>query len=191
MKKMYRYLFLIFTIAFIATACSNYQKKNENNNLTPLTPLAAKELYDFELIRGDWTETQFQELGMQKKTNLADEIIYYNEFIEYVFLDSETPTAVMVFGISDIKGPRGIAVGSTFDEVLALFPQDHDWKKSSFGEFYGKVYETEEFEPMGRVSTYNDTKRITLAPEEIYPFIQINFKNDIVQNYVIYLIDVH
>ena len=188
MFKKFRFLIIVLTVVSFATACSFNQKKNENNNLTPLT---AKELYDFELIRDDWTETQFQELGLQKKTNLAGEIIYYNEFIEYVFRDSETPTAVRVVGISDIKGPRGIAVGSTFDEVLSLFPQDHDWKKSPFGEFYGKVYETEEFEPMGRVSTYNDTKRITLAPEEIYPFIQINFKDDIVQNYVIYLIDVH
>lgn len=183
-----KFLIIILTVVIITTACSFNQKKNENNNLTPLT---VKELYDFELIRADWTEEQFQESDFQKKINLAGEIVYFNDIVEYVFLNSDTPSSVKVSGATEGKGPRGIAVGSTFEEVLALFPQDHDWEKSAYGEFYGKVYETEEFEPMGRVSLPNGEKRITISTEEGYPFIQINFKNDIVENYIIYLIDVH
>ncbi|HVI41759.1 MAG TPA: hypothetical protein VM577_13995 [Anaerovoracaceae bacterium] len=50
---------------------------------------------------------------------------------------SETPVFVTVKGPIDVQGPRGIAVGDTFESIIAKFPQEKDWQLIYNGEVYG------------------------------------------------------
>ena len=74
------------------------------------------------------------------------------------------------------------------EEVLSLFPNEKDWKTSEFGEFYGKVKETEEKEPFGSITvTSNGEIWLTLSPAGYGPFLRVFFTDDKVTHYTFYL----
>ena len=158
-----------------------------------LTTLTADELYEFELLRADWTEEQLLELGLNKEVNdLTGERIYSNEYIKYsygnIYGNNKTPDLLDVFGKCDVQGPRGIAVGDTFDSVLNKFPQEKDWRTSENGEFYGEVSK-ELVVPTGLVSKNENNKEIKIViwPQEQVPRLIIFFNNGIVDHYTIYI----
>mgnify|MGYP003603174701 FL=1 len=140
----------------------------------------------------DWTKEQFEDIGLKKEVNdLAGEIVYSSQCVKYLFRGTETPTAVTVYALCDVDTPRNINIGDSFDKVLSLFPQEKNWENSKFGEFYGQSYETDQHEPTGAVGSFNGERMITLTTENVYPFIQIYFKDDRVESYRIFLIDAH
>ncbi|KRE51508.1 hypothetical protein [Paenibacillus sp. Soil522] len=111
---------------------------NPETNVPVSAVLTEQEIYDFELLRSDWTKEQIGVLGLKKEVNEgAGETYFSNELVKYIFFDyieETTPAVVDVFGES--VGPRGISVGDTFDDVMALFPQDEDWRSNVYGTHY-------------------------------------------------------
>lgn len=105
---------------------------SETNAPVPAV-LTEQDIYDFELLRSDWSKEQMEELGLEKEVNVpAGETYYSNDFIRYTYFDyveEVTPAVVHVYG--EYPGPRGISVGNHFDDVLALFPQDEDWRSNA------------------------------------------------------------
>lgn len=153
---------------------------------------AIQEIYDFELLRSDWTKEQMEELGLKKEVNEgAGETYFSNELIKYIYFDyieETTPAVVDVFG--ECVGPRGISVGDTFDDVMALFPQDEDWRSNAYGLFYGQFdkYKERPIGFTGYVSTDdNGDKEITFTTDKS-PWMRIFFQGDVVTHYTIYLI---
>jgi len=132
------------------------------------TPLLQSELQDFELLHEDWTEEQMMTAGLNQRLYPSGFRVYYNDSVNYQYGspygNDRTPDTLTVYGPIDIAGPRKISIGDTFEEVLAKFPQEQD------------------------ASELNDTKRITLVPAEGLPFLQIDFKNDKLTEYRIYMI---
>jgi|GEM_PF-5129778 len=153
-----------------------------------------QEFYAFEYLRADWTKEQMEELGLAKEVNEgAGETYYSNESIRYTFFDfynAETTAVVDVFG--DYPGPRGISVGAAFQDVMALLPQEKNWRSSAAGVFYGNYdfdVEQADLALSGHVSSYDDGKKeITLITEGGFPFLRIFFEGDIVTHYTFFLI---
>ena len=191
---------LILVIALTMCSCTKEEQKQPNDNVTKqkveettntttkLTKLSVKEIEAFPLLRGNWTGKQMQDAGLKKTITNGGQIVYYDGNIRYFLSDLETPECVEIFGKCNVQTPRGLYVGESFEDVLGSFPQDKDWQKDPNGIFYGKHYETDEHEPTGHVSSYNENqKMITLTTENIFPFVQIYFdKNDKVEKFRIY-----
>ncbi|MGM0885271.1 MAG: hypothetical protein ACQEXQ_30040 [Bacillota bacterium] len=165
---------------------------NPETNVPVSAVLTEQEIYDFELLRSDWTKEQIGVLGLKKEVNEgAGETYFSNELVKYIFFDyieETTPAVVDVFGES--VGPRGISVGDTFDDVMTLFPQDEDWRSNAYGVFYGQYdkYKERPIGMTGYVSTDdNGDKYITFTTEKS-PWMRIFFQGDVVTHYTIYLI---
>ena len=152
-----------------------------------------EEIEGFPLLRSDWSKAQMEELGLRKETLRNDETYYFDDTIRYTFFEDarfglEKPAVVDVYG--QLEGPRGINKGDDFNDVLRLFPVEKDWKTSAFGEFYGQIHETEEWEPFGSVGVIGDNeKTITVSPTGHAPFLRIFFTDDKVTHYTFYLVD--
>jgi hypothetical protein len=156
-----------------------------------IEPLTQAELKDFPLLREDWTEAQMLDAGLNQRIYPAGFRVYYNDSVNYQFGspygNGLTPDSLRVYGLIEVAGPRKICVGDSFEEVLAKFPEEQDWRTSENGLFYGQMIK-DQYTAHGHAYEFNDTKRITLAPSEGLPFIQIDFKNDILTEYRIYFI---
>ncbi len=156
-----------------------------------LTKLSVKEIKSFPLLRADWTAKKMQDAGLKKIVDPSGQINYFDGNVAYSFLDmAETPICTEIFGECNVETPRGVYIGESFDDVLASFPQDKDWKTEPNGVFYGNYYETDEHEPTGSVSANEGCqKMITLTTENVFPFLQIYFdNNDKVEKFRIYFI---
>lgn len=154
--------------------------------------LTEQEIYDFELLRSDWTKEKMEELGLNKEVNDGGGETYFsNELVKYIYFDyieETTPAVVDVFG--ECVGPRGINIGDTFDEVMAQFPQVEDWRSNANGVFYGQFdkYKERPIGFSGYVSTdENGDKEITFTTDKS-PWMRIFFQGDVVTHYTIYLI---
>lgn len=165
---------------------------NPETNVPVSAVLTEQEIFDFELLRSDWTKEQMIEFGLKKEVNdLGGETSFSNDVVKYIYFDyfeETTPAIVDVFG--ECVGPRGISVGDTFDDVMGLFPQDEDWRSNAYGVFYGQYDKYKEI-PIGLtgyVSTDdNGDKKITFTTEKS-PWMRIFFQGDVVTHYTIYLI---
>ena len=156
----------------------------------PLSYFSVEEIFDFPLIRSDWSKEQMEKAGLSKDTLGEDETYYFDDTVRYTYFDwrpeSTTPGSVNIFG--HYTGPRGIKVGDSFQEVLSRFPNEKDWKTSEFGEFYGKINETEEKEPFGSVTVIDNGEIwLTLSPAGYGPFFRVFFEDDKVTHYTFYL----
>ncbi|WP_066495546.1 hypothetical protein [Abyssisolibacter fermentans] len=187
-KKLLIVISLIIFTTLIFSSCKNNEKKKEQTTNTFVEPriFSVEEIYNFELLRSDWTKEQMDKANFKKKDNEPNGwTTYCDDNIEYIYYDwfeSKTPEVIAVYG--EYEGPRGIKIGDKFEDVLYKFPQEKDWKKSTFGEFYGTIYETEQWEPVGNVGIRNEEeKHITLHSKQGGPFYTIYFKNDIVTHY--------
>lgn len=184
-KKLLIVISLIIFTTLIFSSCKNNEKKQEQttNTIEPRI-FTVEEIYNFELLRSDWTKEQMEKANFKKKDNEPNGwTTYCDDNIEYVYYDwfeSKTPEVIAVYGT--YEGPRGIKIGDKFEDVLSKFPQEKDWKKSTFGEFYGTIYETEQWEPVGGIRN-EEEKHITLHSKQGGPFYTIYFKNDIVTHY--------
>jgi hypothetical protein len=204
--KTIKVLLCFFVITLLLYGCgatNNPKPGNDNTQNNPpveesqtgedLTKLTADELYNFELLRADWTEEQMLKLGLTKEVNdLTGERTYSNEYIKYsfgnIYGNNETPDLVDVYGKTDVQGPRGITVGDTFDNVLKKFPQEKDWRKSVNGEFYGEVSK-DSVVPTGLVSEIESVKetKIVIWPQGQVPRLVVFLKNGVVDHYTIYI----
>ncbi|MDQ6420815.1 stalk domain-containing protein [Paenibacillus sp. LHD-117] len=156
--------------------------------------LTKQEMYDFQFLRADWTKERFEKLGSFEKVvnEPGAETTYRDEDIRYIFMDRfsaiTTPSVIEVYG--DVPGPRGIRVGDSFDEVLALFTQDDVWKSNELGLFFGQFDSKESpIGGTGYVSVFeNGQKEITLISEDIIPFFRIFMKDDVVTHYTFFMV---
>ena len=163
---------------------------NDTEDEDQLSYFSEEEIFDFPLLRSDWSKEQMEKAGLSKDTLREDETYYFDDNVRYTYFDwwpeSTTPCSVDIFG--HYTGPRGIEVGDDFKEVLSLFPNEKDWKTSEFGEFYGKIYETEEKEPFGSITVINNGEIwLTLSPAGYGPFLRVFFTDDKVTHYTFYL----
>jgi len=189
---------VLFLYACSSTDNSDTGKTNEQQNPgsqeqtnKSAAALTANELFEFELLRADWTDEQMINLGLKKEVNeLAGERTYSNESVMYsygnIYGNNKTPDWMDVYGVIDVKGPRDIAVGDSFEDVLKKFPQQKDWKTSPNGEFYGEVSK-ENYIPTGIVIENGDAKKIIVWPQDGVPSLHIFFKDDKVEHYTIYI----
>ncbi|NIK80588.1 hypothetical protein FHS15_005779 [Paenibacillus castaneae] len=158
--------------------------------------MTKQEIFDFDLIRSDWTKEQMAELGLKKEVNdLGGETYFSNDVVKYIYFDARsietTPAVVDVFG--DHPGPRGIRVGDTFEEVMALFPQNENWKSNANGVFYGQYdpdAEQDTWGPSGYVTQDNGNREISILTD-VYPFVRLFFKDDVLTHYTFFLIAAH
>ena len=170
--------------------CAGIYHPSIINNFS--TKLTSKELNKLEFLRADWTENQMLGDGFELKQNNEFDRIYSKGCVEYhygnEFGNGETPDWVSVSGSIDVPGPRLIAVGDRFEDVILKFPNEENWEESEKGEIYGK-YEDNDDQPyqMGSVRESGDTKVISVYPEEGIPCLFIYFKNDVVVSYKIEL----
>jgi len=104
-----------------------------------------------------------------------DKILFYpDDTAEFVSM-------AVVYG-KGIEGPRGIQIGDSFESVMAMYPQDDDYRTNVL--FYG----TDEFDTSGKVyisdiTEYSDPFDnyegsgcpicMILVPDEGYPFIKL------------------
>lgn len=111
-----------------------------------------------------------------------DRILFYpDEKAEFV-------SSAVVYG-KGIKGPRGIQIGDNFESVMAMYPQDDDYRTNVL--FYG----IDEFDVSGKVyisdlSRLKDTFAqyegpgcpicLILIPDEKYPFMKLYFDDHFV-----------
>lgn len=148
--------------------------------------MTAQEIEGLDWLHTDWTMKQMEELGLhQEQLDGMGETHFYNEEIRYIyldFLDQTKPAIVDVY--RDYAGPRGMAIGDTFEDVLALSPQQEDWRNAAYGVFYGRFnpdIEQERNKMSGRVSIQKEgEKEIILLTENLFPAIRIYFQDDIV-----------
>jgi len=157
--------------------------------------LTKREIFDLEVFHADWTKKQMENIGLLKEGNdQSGNTCYHNESIAYIYFDfdslsysTSTPFSITVFG-EDITGPRGLRIGDTFEEVMALFPQEQDWESNEDGVFYGtyNADAIEPLEPAGRVTTYYGFKQIDLLTGE-GPFIRMDFPGDLLTQYTVYM----
>lgn len=166
---------------------------SETNDPTPEV-MTKQEIFGFDLIRSDWTKEQMAELGLEKEVNdIGGETYFSNDVVKYIYFDArsveETPAVVDVFG--DYPGPRDIRVGDTFEEVMLLFPQNKDWKSNANGVFYGEYdpdAEQAAWGSTGYVTTQDDgTKEISILTD-VYPFVRLFFKDNVLTHYTFFLI---
>ena len=134
-------------------------------------------------------------IGLRKvSSDQSGDTCYYNESIAYTYFDfsslsysTSTPLSITVFG-EDITGPRGWRIGDTFEEVMALFPQEQDWESNEDGVFYG-TYISEPDEPSkppGRITTYDGYKTMDIITGA-GSFIRMDFPDDILTQYTVYM----
>jgi len=165
---------------------------NPEANMPVSVVLTEQDLYDFELLRFDWTKEQMEELGLEKKVNDgAGETTYSNDYISYSYLDyweENAPGIIDVFGECD--GPRDISVGDKFDDVMALFPQDEDWRSNANGVFYGQFdkYKERPIGSTGYVSTDDSGDKAITFTTDKSAWMRMFFQGDEVTHYTIYLI---
>ena len=171
---------------------NNKQTDGESIANSDVGYFSEEEIEGFPLLRSDWSKAQMEGLGLHKETHDAY-TFYFDDNIRYTFFEDarfglETPAVVDVYGQQE--GPRCIKIGDSFNDVLRLFPVEKDWKTSAFGEFYGQIHETEEWEPFGSVGVIGDNeKTITVSPTGHAPFLRIFFTDDKVTHYTFYLVD--
>jgi hypothetical protein len=156
-----------------------------------------QEIYGVEVFHANWTKGQMDDLGLTKKVyESAGLTCYYNDSIAYSYLDfdldsegslASTPLSIKVFG-EDITGPREWRIGDTFEEVMALFPQEQDWESNQDGVFYGTyISETDEPKmPAGKITTDSGFKQIDIITSE-GSFIRMDFPDDVLTQYEIYM----
>ena len=177
-----------FLFSIFANDCYPGDEIFTQDVLNRLGIFIENEMYDFPLLRADWTKGQIEELGLHKEVRDGT-TYYFDETIRYIILDwysSTTPDIIEVYG--QYEGPRGIRVGDSFDKVINLFPIVKDWETSEFGEFYGKIYETEHWEPYGNVAVVSDVeKNLTVTPTGHAPWFRVFFTDDVVTHYTFYL----
>lgn len=160
--------------------------------------LLKTEITGLEYIRADLTRVQMDESGLEKEVNeLGAETYYHDGDITYLYSDwpeeAEKHFAVIVNG--KFEGPRGIAIGDTFDEVMALFPQENDCTSDDHCIFYGQL--DPEGGHMYDVMTgvvspqYGGYVDIIITTEDGFPFIRLNFENDTLSRFNIYLIPLY
>lgn len=167
-----------------------------NTSVRSPKAMTKQEVFAFNLLRHDWTKEQMVELGLKKEVNdLGGETYFSNDIVKYIYFDARsvetTPAVVDVFG--DHPGPRGIRVGDTFEEVMALFPQYKDWKSTANGVFYGEYdpdAEQDTWGPSGYVTQDDGNKDISILTD-VYPFVRIFFKDDVLTHYTFFLISAH
>jgi len=161
-------------------------------------PLTKQEIYDVDVFNADWTHEQMESIGLIRKSYEGSMYSCYdNKSIVYGYLDFEfnslsystsTPWIIKVLG-DDIIGPRGLRIGNTFEEVMALFPQEQDWEINEEGVVFYGTYINEPDEPAlpyGKITTYNGFKQIDISTEN-GPFIRMDFPEDILTQYTIYM----
>ncbi|HNX14041.1 MAG TPA: hypothetical protein PK854_01350 [Oscillospiraceae bacterium] len=110
-----------------------------------------------------------------------DKILFYpDENAKYV-------SSAVVYG-KGIEGPRGIKIGDSFESVMAMYPQDDDYRTNVL--FYG----IDEFDMSGKVYI-SDLSRLKdpfaqyegpgcpicmiLVPDEEHPFIKLFFDDNL------------
>lgn len=167
-------------------------EKNMTSDGT-ITKLLSDEIYNTPLIK-DYLTIDLAERSDLKKEKIDEGYKYSNEFIFYYYDESGNLSWVSVISNDgNIIGPRGIIIGDCFEKVLALFPQEKDWHESENGEFYGESSESDEpfLGALGKASTFDSDginyKDMTLVTETQLPFFQLNFLNDILTEYRIYI----
>lgn len=174
---------------------SSFENEILDQETTPLPKITSKEIYEQEYLRADWTKDQMEDFGFESKINEpGGETYYFDEHIKYIYFDwynEITPVMVEVYG--EYHGPRGFSVGDTFDDVLALFPQEVDWQSSTNGVFYGHFDpDGEQFDNAmsGHVLIQGDDpgeKQINILTD-VLPGLRIFFENDIVTHFTFFLI---
>jgi len=193
------------------TACGNDNSQNESeetevptlivsqpaveNEVQEPAYLTKEELLDFELLYGDKTEVEIISVGAVKvsEDDANGESVYKIGNVEYLYMYfSETPVFVTVKGLIDVQGPRGIAVGDSFETVLAKFPQEKDWQRILNGEVYGdQAIDMEAQEPCAMVTggelnpdTNQPGKRLTVLVKYALPSVSFYFdENDRLTSY--------
>lgn len=106
--------------------------------------------------------------------------------VEYVFEgESETISHIVVTNFQQKHGPRNIRIGDDFEDVLARFPQEQDYKTHPESCFYGETTYNNE---SGAVYTdfEGNIDHITLVTKDVIPFVKIHFQNNLVASYAIY-----
>ena len=193
------------------TACGNDNSQNESeetevptvivsqpaveNEIEEPSYLTKEELLGFELLYGDKTEVEIISVGAVKvsEDEANAESVYKIGNVEYLYMYfSETPVFVTVKGLIDVQGPRGIAVGDSFETVLAKFPQEKDWQRILNGEVYGdQAIDMEAQEPCAMVTsgelnpdTNQPGKRLTVLVKYALPSVSFYFdENDRLTSY--------
>ncbi|MGO4699426.1 hypothetical protein AB4Z50_34865 [Paenibacillus sp. 2TAB26] len=167
---------------------------SETNVPTPEV-MTKQEIYDFDLIRSDWTKERMEELGLNKEVNdSGGETYFSNDVVKYIYFDARsvetTPAVIDVFG--DHPGPRGVRVGDTFENVMSLFPQNEDWRINANGVFYGKYNPDaaqDTWGSSGYVITQDDGSReVSIITEDVYPFVRFFLKDDVLTHFTFFLI---
>lgn len=184
---MQKVFVLLALLSMMLCACTE-----SNSSMLVSEVLTEHEIYDFELLRSDWSKKQMEDMGLEKEVNeLSGETTYSNNSISYIFFDYNEkliPQVVDVHG--EYSGPRGIRVGDTFDEVIALFPQDEDWRSNAYGVFYGQFdkYKAMPIRLTGYVRTNNyGDKEMTFTTEKSL-WMRLFFQDDVLTHYSIYMI---
>ncbi|WDV48141.1 hypothetical protein PV797_10685 [Clostridiaceae bacterium M8S5] len=185
-KKTSIIMIVIITHLIVCSCNGNVNKDKVTSENKKAKIFIAKEIYEFKLLRSDWTKEQMEKEDFKKKDDEPEGwTTYCDDGVEYLYYDwfeSKTPEVITVYGKHE--GPRGIKIGDKFEEVLSKFPQEKDWKKSDYGEFYGTIYDTDQWEPTGNVGIRNEEeKHITLHSKQGGPFFTIYFRNNIVSQY--------
>lgn len=106
--------------------------------------------------------------------------------VEYVFEgDQDTVAYIMITHYQWKYGPRNIRIGENFEDVLARFPQEQDYKTHPESCFYG---ETTYHNEGGAVylDYEGNVDQIIVVTKEVLPFMKIYFKDNRVSSYVIY-----
>ena len=193
------------------TACGNENSQSESeetevptvivsqpaveNEIEEPSYLTKEELLGFELLYGDKTEVEIISVGAVKvsEDEANAESVYKIGNVEYLYMYfSETPVFVTVKGLIDVQGPRGIAVGDSFETVLAKFPQEKDWQRILNGEVYGdQAIDMEAQEPCAMVTsgelnpdTDQPGKRLTVLVKYALPSVSFYFdENDRLTSY--------
>ncbi len=198
-------------LLFMFTACGNENSQSESeetevptvivsqpaveNEIEEPSYLTKEELLGFELLYGDKTEVEIISVGAVKvsEDEANAESVYKIGNVEYLYMYfSETPVFVTVKGLIDVQGPRGIAVGDSFETVLAKFPQEKDWQRILNGEVYGdQAIDMEAQEPCAMVTsgelnpdTDQPGKRLTVLVKYALPSVSFYFdENDRLTSY--------
>ena len=154
--------------------------------------LKASEVVINGIAAGTTREELLQRLGPPRNGNDADDC-EYDGVVFFMGINAARPddrNADPVFAAEVTQPiaqtPRGIQVGDAFDEVMAKFPQEKDFRGEPDGSFYGT---TSDFGfPFGYVREENGERSISIHTER--PILQIDFKNGVaVRIFVMYTPD--
>ncbi len=106
--------------------------------------------------------------------------------VEYLFEgDEDTVASILVTHYQWKYGPRNIRLGEDFEDVLARFPQEQDYKTHPENCFYG---ETTYLNEGGAVylDYEGNIDQMIIVPKDVLPFMKVYFKDNKVSGYVIY-----